>query len=122
MEAWQRVRREECEAEERAQVWGSWWDDVDMVVEALQTHKVKAKRYGAAEPVFTGGRKDDRLRGDYVSHAFPVLLVEKGLPKMRVHDLRHGMATLLLQQGIQTEVIAKVLGHANRAALSASMR
>jgi integrase len=87
----------------------------DFVKAALEKHRKAAKRYGPNEPVFLGEKMGHRLRGDYVSHAFPRLLQEKGLPKMRVHDLRHGTATLLLQKGVPMREIAEILGHANPA-------
>ena len=36
-----------------------------------------------------------------------------GLPAIRLHDLRHGWATLALLKGIQTKVVQERLGHAN---------
>ena len=35
-----------------------------------------------------------------------------GLPWLRLHDLRHGCATLLLAKGVPDRVIMEVLGHA----------
>ena len=41
-------------------------------------------------------------------------LVESGaaLPRIRVHDLRHTAATLLLRAGVPIEIVSKILGHA----------
>lgn len=36
-----------------------------------------------------------------------------GLPEIRLHDLRHGWATLALQAGIHPKVVQERLGHAN---------
>jgi integrase len=36
-----------------------------------------------------------------------------GLPQIRLHDLRHGWATLALQRGIHPKVVQERLGHAN---------
>ena len=36
-----------------------------------------------------------------------------GLPAIRLHDLRHGWATLALQAGIHPKVVQERLGHAN---------
>jgi len=35
-----------------------------------------------------------------------------GLPAIRLHDLRHGWATLALQAGIHPKVVQERLGHA----------
>ena len=36
-----------------------------------------------------------------------------GLPRIRLHDLRHGWATLALQAGIHPKVVQERLGYAN---------
>jgi integrase len=36
-----------------------------------------------------------------------------GLPAIRLHDLRHGWATLALQAGVHPKVVQERLGHAN---------
>ena len=44
------------------------------------------------------------------------LLVKAGIPSaIRVHDLRHGAASLMLAQGIPVPVVAELLGHATPA-------
>ena len=35
-----------------------------------------------------------------------------GLPKIRLHDLRHGWATMALQRGVNPKVVSERLGHA----------
>ena len=39
---------------------------------------------------------------NWIYQEFEALLKETGLPHLRVHDLRHTAATLLLEQGVQT--------------------
>ena len=46
-----------------------------------------------------------------VTRAFHKLLVDAGLPRIRLHDLRHTAATLLLAQGVSPRTIMEVLGH-----------
>lgn len=36
-----------------------------------------------------------------------------GLPKIRLHDLRHGWATMALAAGVHPKVVQERLGHAN---------
>ena len=71
----------------------------DDAVEALRAQRAVTARYGANEPVFLGVRKRERMRPDSVLHMFQGCLAAAGLPPMRVHDLRHGVATLLVSQG-----------------------
>ncbi len=46
-----------------------------------------------------------------VDKAFHRALDQAGLPKIRVHDLRHTAATLLLSQGVHPKVVQEMLGH-----------
>jgi len=48
-----------------------------------------------------------------VEGAFTAALRQAGLPAMRLYDLRHTMATLMLYQGEQLKLVAARLGHAN---------
>jgi integrase len=45
----------------------------------------------------------------------PLLKTAKLPPTVRVHDLRHGAASLMLSQGIPVPVVAELLGHATPA-------
>jgi integrase len=47
-----------------------------------------------------------------VTHAFVRVRVRLGLPSVRLHDLRHSAATLLLAEGVPLAVISEFLGHA----------
>ena len=46
-----------------------------------------------------------------VRRAFKDLLTAAKLPKIRIHDLRHTCATLLLAQGVHPKVVQETLGH-----------
>ena len=48
-------------------------------------------------------------RNDYRS--FQLLITKAGLRKIRLHDLRHTAATLLLAQGVPARVVMEILGH-----------
>jgi integrase len=48
-------------------------------------------------------------RNDYRS--FQQLLKRAGLRKVRLHDLRHTAASLLLAQGVPARVVMEILGH-----------
>lgn len=53
-----------------------------------------------------------------VVYAFRRALTRAGLPPMRLHDLRHTVATLLLRQGVPMRVVSEILGHATMAVTS----
>jgi integrase len=48
-------------------------------------------------------------RNDY--RQFKKLLDRAGLPSVRLHDLRHTAASLLLAQGVPARVVMEILGH-----------
>ena len=48
-------------------------------------------------------------RNDY--RQFRRLLARARLPLVRVHDLRHTAASLLLAQGVPAQVVMEILGH-----------
>ncbi len=48
-----------------------------------------------------------------VSHAFNKVIRRAGLPHIRLHDLRHTHATLLLQAGVHPKVVQERLGHSS---------
>lgn len=78
---------------ERRLTLGAAWTDLDLVCES-----------GDGSP----------LDPDSFSHAVKRLMKKAGLhPKTRLHDLRHGLATALLEEGIDVAVVSAVLGHAS---------
>ena len=52
------------------------------------------------------------LEPDTVSQAFVRIARKAGLHGIRLHDLRHTHATLMLQQGIHPKIVQERLGHA----------
>jgi hypothetical protein len=48
---------------------------------------------------------------DHVSRLFARLFKEADLPPIRLHDLRHGAATLALAGGANLKVVSEMLGH-----------
>ena len=88
------------------------------VVKALNRHRVRqlearlaaGKRWQDTGLVFstpTGTALDPRN----ITRAFKAILVAQKLPPIRIHDLRHSCATLLLVQGVSPRVVMETLGH-----------
>ena len=50
---------------------------------------------------------------DCLTRTFNRLVEESGLPPVRLHDLRHGAATLMLLAGDELKTIADQLGHSS---------
>ena len=87
----------------------------DDAAEALRRHIAAAKVRGLQEPVFIGPRTGKRLRGSSALHAFQKALTAAGLPHYRLHDLRHGVASLMVARGVHMRVVSDQLGHSNPA-------
>ena len=51
------------------------------------------------------------LHARNVHHTFTRLVEQAGLPRIRLHDLRHSCATLLLEAGVDLKTISALLGH-----------
>ena len=62
--------------------------------------------------VFTrpGGRPLDPAK---VTNGFAEVMKRAGLPGVRLHDLRHTHASLMLQAGVHAKVVSERLGHAS---------
>ena len=56
-------------------------------------------------------RRGGFLYPDVLLGQFHRVLAQAGLPRMRLHDLRHSAATILLSMGVPAKVIQEILGH-----------
>lgn len=66
--------------------------------------------HGLVFTTATGNPLDGRnLRG----RQFPKLLAKANLQPMRIHDLRHSAASMLLADGVLVKVVSEMLGHAD---------
>jgi integrase len=73
------------------QVAGERWQDHDLIVCT-----------GAGTPI----------NPNNVTRSYNRLVVLSGVPRVRVHDLRHGAATMLLRAGVAPKIVSERLGHA----------
>ncbi|WP_344591420.1 site-specific integrase [Actinomadura vinacea] len=89
-------------------------------VAALRAHRsrqqAEADAYG--EGYRDSGHVFTNLNGDPVApgrltHVFQKLIAEHGVPPIRLHDLRHGAATLALAAGVELKVVQEMLGHSS---------
>ena len=53
------------------------------------------------------------LDPDRISHLFGLAVVTAGVPKIRLHDLRHTAASLAMATGVHPKVVSERLGHAS---------
>lgn len=55
----------------------------------------------------------EALHPDHVSAEFQAIAFEAGLPPIRLHDLRHGTATLMLAAGVDMKLVQAQLRHSS---------
>lgn len=81
--------------------------------EALQyAERLAALTYQGNGLVFA--RSDGAvIRPQTFSQAFRALIARAGVPIVRLDDLRHTHATLLLKAGVHPKIISQRLGHSN---------
>ena len=89
-------------------------------VTALAEHRdrqqAEAAAYGpcyhASGYVFTN-LNGDPMAPDRLTRMFRKLAAQAGLPPVRLHDLRHGAASLALSAGVDLKVVQEMLGHSS---------
>ena len=90
-------------------------------VEALKRHRAAQNgqriRLGSLWQdhglVFPSQRGTTMHASNLTARSFKPLLKRAGLPDIRLHDLRHTCATLLLSEGVHPKFVQELLGHAN---------
>ncbi len=78
--------------QEEQEAWGDGWQD---------TGRIFTQEDGSL------------LHPGKVSDLFERLVAASGLPPIRLHDLRHVAATLMLAAGVDVKVVAETLGHSD---------
>ena len=86
-------------------------------VDSLKAHRGRQQAVGLYESdglVFRtpqAGKPVDHRHLTY--RYFQPILDRAGLPRIRLHDLRHSCATLLLSRNVNPKIVQELLGHAN---------
>ena len=64
--------------------------------------------------VFTNAAGDP-IHPHSISQTFERIVKRAGVPKIRLHDIRHTHGTLLIKAGVPVKVVSERLGHGNPA-------
>lgn len=87
------------------------------VVEALREHeeRMRAEKHLLTDLllVFVGPEGKPLRKSNLRRRSFVPLLKRAGIRRVRVHDIRHTAASLMLLEGVHPKVVQERLGHAN---------
>jgi integrase len=78
----------------------------------IAEHKIVGKSYRDSGYVFTS-LVGDPIAPDRLTRTFHRLCEDAGMPPIRLHDLRHGAATLALAAGVELKVVQDMMGHSS---------
>jgi integrase len=93
-----------------------------MALEALQEHQVRQQEERAAvgdawdssrDLVFPNTIGTLMIPDNLTKRSFKSILKRADLPDIRLHDIRHTAATLLLSHNVNIKVVSEMLGHAD---------
>jgi len=88
-------------------------------VATLRSHRIRTIERQLADGVTAEGdlvftdSHGQMIKPDWMTRTFVSLSREAGLPRIRLHDLRHTWATLALRNGTHPKIVQERLGHAN---------
>jgi integrase len=89
-------------------------------VESLQKHRLQQleRRLESDTPYHDQGlvfanEMGEPLHPNSVAYQFKRLISQAGVPVIRIHDLRHTSATLMLANNVHPKIVQERLGHAN---------
>ena len=89
-----------------------------MIVEELRAHRLRQAeellRLGIrpTDETFVVSREDGLpLQPQTLTHEWKRLVAKTGLPRIRLHDLRHSHATAMLATGVHPKIASERLGH-----------
>ena len=80
----------------------------------LTARKKEALKSGLGEPVETIFHRDGKpIEQNHIRRVFKRVLVKAGIREMRLHDIRHTFASLLLSRGESPVYVKEQLGHSS---------
>jgi integrase len=86
---------------------------VDVLTQWRKRRRDEDPNDPVADDSYVFATRDGRpIHPHLLSDAFKKLVKRSGLPRIRLHDLRHTHATLLLKAGVPIKVVSERLGHA----------
>ncbi len=113
--------RQEMDRGEWDEAWQDWRAPfIDDSRVAFQGGRLPAAchRRGCSHGLVFTREDGQHLHPEYVTRHMQLLAKKAGLPAARLHDLRHGSASLQLAAGVPMAIVSKRLGHSSIAITS----
>lgn len=83
-----------------------------IALDALKEHRKRMLAEGhIGAPVFCNSEGGFVHRSNLRNRSWLPIIKKAGVPRIRLHDLRHSFATMLLEKGVHPKIAATVLGH-----------
>lgn len=79
---------------------------------AVQRHRLKHRKYND-QALFLNDKNRERITHTGLTKHYNQVLKKLNIPRVRIHDLRHTHASVLIFKGLDIMYISKRLGHAN---------
>ncbi len=106
----------------RSELLGLQWSDLDLAKSTLSVvrslHQLHGGKYILGQPKNKRGRRQVALSPSLVIELWQHQLKQENAQKstlkgVRLHDLRHAHATILLEQGVHPKIVQERLGHSS---------
>ena len=82
-------------------------------VDALMEHKDLCREVAGQDDFVFCHSDGSPLEPDKVTKDFKKMAKRAGMPGLRLHDLRHTHASLMLAEGVDLKIVSERLGHSN---------
>lgn len=83
-------------------------------VQVLKDHRLNQElELGSLAPMVFASRVGTYVQPSNLARSFRALTAKAGLPRIRLHDLRHTAASLAIRNGADLKALSERLGHAN---------
>ena len=95
----------------------SFWLTDDQIqyfkkLKEVQDERRKAENYNHTWDDFVCVDEDGNIiKPNYITHKFPALTKKAGLPRLKLHELRHTCLSLLIIKGFDIKLVSEYAGH-----------
>jgi integrase len=90
---------------------GEVWEAADAEVEQYNSSRtIGQPKREMSEFVFPSARSESGHIEEIKQH-WKAIRIQAGIPDVRIHDLRHSYASMLVNQGLPLQVVGQLLGH-----------